>query len=110
MMEETLNAREKMYGDFGKLAQAAQAFKSVCRASPSWSSMTAVQREAAEMIMLKMVRVLYGDPLVFDTWLDIAGYASLAVEEFHPRAGVKPQPMVAAGNPTQPVDLLEAQS
>lgn len=99
---DTLNDREQIYGDFGRLAQAAQAFKSVCRASPSWQVMTATQREAAEMIMLKMVRVLYGDPLHFDTWHDIAGYATLATEEF-----ARKRPMVPAGNPKEPVDLLE---
>lgn len=105
MIQETLNAKEKTYGDFGKLAQAAQAFKSVCRASPSWAAMTAVQREAAEMIMLKMVRVLYGDPLHFDTWHDIAGYATLATEEF----SAEKRPMEPAPNPKEPVDLIAQQ-
>ena len=100
---DTLNEREKTYGDFGKLAQAVQAFKSVCRAAPSWPAMTATQRESSEMIMLKMVRLLYGDPFHFDSWHDIAGYATLAAEEFG-----KKQPMVAAGDPKEPVELLEA--
>jgi Domain of unknown function (DUF6378) len=99
---ETLNDRQARYGDFGKLAQAAQAFKSVCRHSPSWVTMTATQREAAEMIMLKMCRILYGDPLHFDTWHDVAGYALLAAEEFS--AGKRP--MTPAANPKAPVDLL----
>ncbi len=103
MITDTLNEREKVYGDFGRLAQAAQAFKSVCRASPSWMTMTATQREAAEMIMLKMVRVLYGDPLHFDTWHDIAGYATLATEEF----SSEKRPMTPAANPKEPVDLIE---
>lgn len=102
-VENVLNERESRYGDFGRLAQAAQAFKSVCRNAPSWSNMTATQREAAEMIMLKMVRVLYGNPLHFDTWHDIAGYATLATEEF-----ARKRPMVPAENPKEPVDLLEA--
>lgn len=100
----TLNEKEKVYGDFGKLAQAAQAFKSVCRASPSWMIMTATQRESAEMIMLKMVRILYGDPLHFDSWHDIAGYATLATEEFSENK----RPMTPAANPKEPVDLLSA--
>ena len=99
--DDTLNEREKVYGDFGELAKAAQAFKSVCRASPSWVRMTATQREAIEMIMLKSVRILYGDPLHFDTWRDIAGYATLAAEEF-----ARKRPMLPAENPTQPTELL----
>lgn len=104
MITDTLNDREGKYGDFGKLAQAVQAFKSVCRASPSWASMTAIQRESAEMIMLKMVRILYGDPLHFDSWHDVAGYATLAAEEFSERTREK---MVPAANPKEPVELIE---
>jgi hypothetical protein len=100
---DTLNEREHRYGDFGTMAAAVQAFKSVCRHAPSWATMTATQREASEMIMLKMVRVLYGDPLHFDTWHDIAGYATLATEEFG-----KKRVMAPAENPKEPVDLLEA--
>lgn len=103
-INDTLNQRQAVYGDFGRISQAVQAFKSVCRASPSWQSMTATQRECSEMIMLKMVRVLYGDPLHFDSWRDIAGYATLAAEEF----GVKKvEDMTPAANPKEPVDLIE---
>lgn len=98
---DTLNEREGRYGDFGRLAEASQAFKSVCRRSPSWANMTSVQRESAEMIMLKMCRVLYGNPMHFDSWHDVAGYATLAAEEFEAK-----KPMVAAENPENPVDLL----
>ena len=100
---DTLNDREKKYGNFGTLAQAVQAFKSVCRASPAWAGMTATQREATEMIMLKMCRILYGNPLHFDSWRDAAAYATLATEEFSGK-----QSMVAATNPVTPVDLIEA--
>lgn len=98
---DTLNDREQKYGDFGRVAQASQAFKSVCRSSPSWIKMTAVQREAAEMIMLKMVRILYGDPLHFDSWHDVAGYAALATEEF----STGKRPMTPATNPATPQQL-----
>jgi hypothetical protein len=100
---DTLNDREAKYGDFGKMAAATQAFKSVCRHAPSWPGMTAVQRESAEMIMLKMVRILYGDPLHFDSWHDVAGYATLAAEEF----GAGRTKMVPADNPKEPVELIE---
>jgi hypothetical protein len=97
---DTLNDREQKYGDFGRMAQASQAFKSVCRSSPSWIKMTAVQREAAEMIMLKMVRILYGNSLNFDSWHDIAGYAQLATEEFSSERRQEP-----AANPDTPQQL-----
>lgn len=103
---ETLNEREKAYGGFGDLATAIQAFKSVLRNSPAFVKMTATQREAMECIMLKQCRVLYGDPMHFDSWRDIAGYAALAVEEFHPREdGAQMKP---AENPRTALELLNA--
>lgn len=103
---ETLNEREKTYGDFGELARAIQAFKSVARASPSWPRMTAVQRECMDMDMVKTCRILYGDPMHFDSWRDKAGYAALAVEEFHPREDGRP--MKAAPMPDHPVQIEDA--
>ena len=103
---ETLNNREKTYGDFGQLAVAIQGMKSVFRATPAYNRMTAVQREAMEMIIVKQCRIMYGDPMHFDSWRDTAGYAALAVEEFHPRDdGSKMEP---AANPTSPIELLHA--
>ena len=101
---ETLNDREKTYGDFGQLAVAIQAMKSVFRSSPAYNGMTAVQREAMEMIILKQCRIMYGDPMHFDSWRDTAGYAALAVEEFHPRQDGTV--MTPAANPKDPMDLL----
>jgi Domain of unknown function (DUF6378) len=98
---ETLNDHETKYGDFGELAKAIQAYKSAIRHAPSWIKMTATQREAAEMIALKLCRIVYGDPLHFDSWHDIAGYATLAVEEF----GVSKRPMMPAANPATPLEL-----
>lgn len=103
---ETLNGRESKYGDFGELAKAIQAYKSAIRHAPSWPKMTAVQREAAEMIALKLCRIVYGDPLHFDSWHDIAGYATLASEEFSETLGQRP--MTPADNPTTPLELEQA--
>lgn len=106
MIQDTLNDREAKYGDFGELSKAIQAYKSAIRHAPSWPKMTAVQREAAEMVATKLCRVVYGDPLHFDSWLDIAGYATLAAEEF----GANKAPMVAAENPATPLELEKAVS
>lgn len=103
---DTLNDRETKYGNFIELATAIQAFKSIMRASPAYPRMTSVQREAMEMDMVKTCRILYGDPMHFDSWRDKAGYASLAVEEFSPRQDGKQ--MAPAANPTTPVELLQA--
>lgn len=103
---DTLNDRESKYGSFNELAVAIQSLKSVFRASPAYNRMTAVQREAMEMIITKQCRIWYGDPMHFDSWRDTAGYAALAVEEFHPREdGSKMEP---AANPTTPLELVQA--
>lgn len=104
MIQSTLNDREAKYGDFSELAKAIQAYKSAIRHAPSWPKMTAVQREAAEMIATKLCRIVYGDPLHFDSWLDIAGYATLASEEF----GANKQPMIPASEPQTPQQLEQA--
>ena len=87
--QETLNEREGQYGSFNTLANAVQAFKTVCRAAPSWPKMTAVQRETMDMLVLKQCRILYGDPMHADSWHDLCGYAMLATEEFN-RADMTP--------------------
>jgi hypothetical protein len=106
VIQSTLNDREAKYGDFGELSKAIQAYKSAIRHAPSWPKMTAVQREAAEMIATKLCRIVYGDPLHFDSWYDIAGYATLAAEEF----GQGKRPMVPADNPATPLELAEVVS
>lgn len=43
--------------------------------------MLAAQREAMEMIVHKIGRIIHGNPHEADHWRDIAGYALLAVRE-----------------------------
>lgn len=103
-VQDILNEREEKYGDFNALANAIQAFKSVYRASPSWKQMTAVQRESLEMEIVKNCRILYGDPMHEDSWIDKCGYAMLATEEFT-KSRVKKEPMDPPMEPKHPIDL-----
>jgi hypothetical protein len=43
--------------------------------------MTMVQDEALSMIVMKISRILTGDPNHADHWADIAGYATLIANE-----------------------------
>ena len=88
-IQDTLNDRDTIYGDFGTLAGAIQTFKNAYRSTPGWARMTAVQRESMDMDIVKTCRLLYGDPSHPDSWADKAGYALLAHEEFA-RAPAKP--------------------
>lgn len=103
LITDVLDERENTYGDFSELARAIQAFKAVLRASPAWPAMTAIQREVMDMDAVKNCRIMYGNPMHMDNWRDKAGYSTLAVEEFFPRADKKA--MAPAANPTTALEL-----
>lgn len=78
----TLNERGGRYGPFGSHAAITQNLKRVAAsASPGkWQMLDADQREALEMIFHKIGRILNGDPNYADSWVDIAGYATLVAQ------------------------------
>lgn len=75
-----LQEREKEYGDFKRQGWFAQSLKEMCRAQPGWSRLGFDQREALEMQLTKVSRILHGNPKKVDSWKDIAGYANLGAE------------------------------
>ena len=76
-INKTLNERDKTYGDFSLHAKITQDLKCVMQQCPKWSNLNCSQREALEMIQHKIGRILNGDPNHADSWIDIAGYATL---------------------------------
>ena len=101
-VQETLDDRETKYGDFGVLAHHIQIRKEMNRQSPGWAKMTAVQREALDMGVVKDCRVLFGDPMHYNSWHDRAGYAVLVTEEFAKMQAKQPPgpaPTLPAGHP-----------
>lgn len=73
-----LRERGKSYGPFLRQAQIACDLKGVMRAYIDWNNQLAPdQREALDMIQVKIARAINGDPNHADSWLDIAGYAQL---------------------------------
>ena len=58
-----------------------QAIKQVFRATRNWPSLTDTQREALEMIALKLSRFLTGDAGHADHLVDLVGYATLIIKE-----------------------------
>ena len=81
-LEGILEARGVVHGDYADQARVAQNLKAMVTASPNWksSSLTSVQRDAIEMILVKLSRILSGDPNHRDHWDDISGYARLAAD------------------------------
>lgn len=85
-IDNTVTQRGERYGLFADGAVIMQDLKTVMRATPGWERLTPSQREALEMIQHKIGRVLNGDPTYDDSWRDIAGYATLILNELN---GVK---------------------
>lgn len=68
------------------------------RGMPSWVSMSLAQREAADMIIHKMQRILAGDPNVADHWEDVKGYADCALRSMVAESNHKVLPMGSTGD------------
>lgn len=76
-VSDTLAQREKRYGKFSDNANTAQILKHELRMAKNWSELEYDQREALDLIMSKIGRMLSGDVNYIDSWHDIAGYATL---------------------------------
>jgi len=90
-LSETLKERGGRYGEFRDQAIIAVGLKNIIRyewsddlltlsVRPGWVRMEPYQQHALEIIIDKMARIINGDPNYLDSWLDIAGYATLVRE------------------------------
>lgn len=86
----TLAQRGSRYGDFTNNAQVAQQMREIVRAACSWEKMTPVEREALDAILLKISRIVTGDPHYPDNWHDIQGFAKLVEDRLPAFPGVVP--------------------
>ena len=80
-----LRERGAVHGDFSEHARVTQALKRAARDSLNWAKLSDAQKEAVEMILHKLGRVLAGDPDHRDHWDDTAGYATLAADRVQPK-------------------------
>lgn len=74
---EILNERQSTHGTFEESATTVQRIKVIMRSTPNWDKLSNAQREALEMIVHKIGRILHGDPNHLDSWQDIQGYTKL---------------------------------
>lgn len=81
--EQLIIERGSRYGKFKDGAEIMQELKTVMREVNRWHNLTPSQREALDMIQHKIGRILNGDPTYDDSWKDIAGYATLIVNELN---------------------------
>jgi hypothetical protein len=81
-VDAILNQRATTYGAFKYVAEIAQEIKDIVRvADTNRDELLAFdQREALDMIASKIGRILGGDSNYVDSWIDIAGYATLVAD------------------------------
>ena len=76
-IDSTLAERGARYGDFPEHAFITQELKRTLHDNVNWFELADDQKEALDMVMHKIGRILNGDPNYADSWHDIAGYAKL---------------------------------
>jgi len=69
--------RHKTHGHWPTQAQCVQDLKGIVSEREGWNRLASGQKEAIEMVLMKVSRIVNGDPNVVDHWDDIAGYAHL---------------------------------
>lgn len=81
MIEEVLNQRQSTYGSFTKNAEISQMMKYFMAQDTNYKQMPLAHREALEMIVHKIARIVNGDFNYIDNWIDICGYSQLVIDE-----------------------------
>jgi hypothetical protein len=81
-VDDILDERAATYGCFVDVAEIAQEIKATIRIGETNRSveLPVDQSEALDMIASKMGRILGGDSNYVDSWIDIAGYATLVAD------------------------------
>ena len=84
-LDQILDERGKQYGVFAMQAVYAQSLKATMHGHPNYQSLPAYKQEALDMIVHKIARILNGNSSNVDSWVDIAGYATLVAETLEGR-------------------------
>ena len=81
-VDETLDNRAQDYGKFIEGAEIMQMLKRIVHnyIEARGTKLAFDQREAIDMIIHKLGRIINGNPDKVDTWVDIAGYAKLVAD------------------------------
>lgn len=82
-LSATLEQRGNRYGEFSEHARATQSLKRAMRDfnPEKWDALSDSAKESLEMVAHKIGRILNGDPLYADSWVDIAGYTQLVATD-----------------------------
>lgn len=74
---QVLTERGTRYGNYLEQTAISNKIKESMQEIPTYWDMATDQKDALEMIAVKMSRIVNGDPDYADNWADIAGYATL---------------------------------
>lgn len=80
MVEEILNQRGNRYGDFSDNSKISQTLKDTLH-TKNIALADPYIKEAIDMICHKLARIVCGDVTYIDSWVDIAGYATLVTDK-----------------------------
>ena len=82
---EAIKERDERYGrtPFLNRARISQELKRTVRTHEHQNRLSIVEREALDMILHKIARIVGGEKNREDSWLDIAGYAELVLREVY---------------------------
>jgi len=83
---EVLKERQGTHGDFAENAKCSQALKAELY-NHGEQLMPPIAREALDNICQKMSRIITGNWQHADSWVDIAGYATLVAEYLEKQDG-----------------------
>ena len=82
-LASVLSERGSRYGSLMSNATISQGLKEIIHSSTNWEAMPPDMREALDMIVHKISRIVEGDFDYDDSWIDISGYSTLIVERLH---------------------------
>lgn len=85
-IRDVLADRALRYGAFEAHAGISQSLKTAMAGTTNWQQLASDQVESLEMIAHKIARILNGDPDYADSWVDIAGYATLVANRLNQAA------------------------
>lgn len=77
-VQDTLNQRGAEYGDWRQDGGLADRLICSVELEPRWKQMPAFMRQSIRMILVKVARLVVGNPRNKDSWHDIQGYAKLS--------------------------------
>lgn len=84
-MKDLIEERSSTHGDYARTAALSQALRGICsaetanRLSRGQDACSPQVKESIDMILVKISRIISGDPAFRDHWEDIIGYAGLAM-------------------------------